>query len=147
VRPGHEAIGTDEHGAAWRDSAGGGKCYGRIDNSGRVAGSRGAVLRELLVGFLHHGPFDADGRQDLHGALGDHRRTRVDGDAAVAFDDQRPDPVMAEQHGRGHSDQAPAHDEDGDLDVRYFCIPPGMSQDGYDRGKGNSTAKPKTKSR
>jgi hypothetical protein len=36
--PGHEAIGTDEDGAASRDSVGGGKSTGRIDNCGRAVG-------------------------------------------------------------------------------------------------------------
>ena len=49
----------------------------------------------------------------------------MDGRAGVALDDQRPDPVPAQEHRRGHADQAAAGDEDGDVLAIHVLNPPG----------------------
>jgi hypothetical protein len=43
----------------------------------------------------------------------------VDGRAGVALDDHRFDPVTAQKHRRGHTDQAAAGDEDWNLLVLH----------------------------
>ncbi len=66
----------------------------------RLDGHDGAVLHELIVGLLPHDLLDADHAKNLHRALGDLRRARMDGGAAVMLDRERRNPVMAEQQRR-----------------------------------------------
>ena len=85
----------------------------------RFDGHDGAVLDELLVGFVAHDLFDADRAQDLHRALGDLRRARMDCRPAMMFDGECGNPVMAEQQRGGHADEAAADDQDRDFNVGH----------------------------
>ena len=78
-----------------------------------------AVLHELVVRFLPHDLFDADSPEDLHRALADLRRARMDRGAAVMFDGERADAMVAEQQRGRHPDQAAADDEDGDFAIGH----------------------------
>jgi len=73
------------------------------------------------VRALEHLALDPRAAQDLHRPLQQKRRARMDRRAAVALDDERRDAVAAEQHRRGHPDQAAAGDEDGDVVVHALA--------------------------
>ena len=64
-----------------------------------IDGHHRAVLFKLPVRGLHNFLLDADGAQDLHGALRNLRGTGMNRGSSMTLNRQSPDTVIAEQHG------------------------------------------------
>ena len=78
-----------------------------------------AVLHELLLRAGADDLFDAHQAKNLHGALVDHRRTRMDRGAAVMLHHHGLHAVVGQQQRGGHAHQAAACDQNGDFEVRH----------------------------